>query len=40
MRICTDKSSNFGIIISALEVIEASFMVVDIAAIAEGINQT
>ena len=38
MRICTDKSSNFGVIISALEVIEASFCIVVIATVAKRIQ--
>jgi len=35
--ISIDKSANFGIIIPALEVIEAGFGVVDIAAVAQGV---
>lgn len=36
----TDEPTVFGVIISALEVIHTQFSGVDIATIAEGINQT
>ena len=38
--ICIDKSADCGIIIPGLEIIEAGFVVVDVAAVAEGIIYT
>ena len=34
----TDESTDFGVIISALEVVEPCFCVVDVAAVAEGVE--
>ena len=38
--ICTDKSANRRIIVAGLEVIEASFTVVNISTVAQGVNFT
>ena len=38
--VCGDEAAEFGIIVSALQVIEPGFLVIHIAAIAEGLFRT
>ena len=35
--VCGDEAANFGVVISALEIVPACFLVIHIAAIAEGL---
>jgi len=38
--ICIDESAHLGVIVAGLEVVKASFLVIDIAAVAEGVQDT
>ena len=38
--VCGDEAAEFGVVISALEIVPARFLVIHIAAIAEGLFRT
>ena len=38
--ICIDEAAGFGVVVAGLEVVEAGFLIVDVAAVAEGVVLT